>query len=603
MAQAALAELPQLAAQLVDEFGAVPVSAAVGGVAAVVLLRLLLRGGGGPVAGLTEDPTLGYDAKEVADPQTKGWGYAGVRFARCADDDSVVVLEGDEHYPDISGKRIPHFIEFVLDMTGITKEQFDAPLAPMREHFQRSSPALKPAARKALEAALGAENCVLDDLALRTVHSRGGYFAYSVPSNTRLVDGVVRPGTVAEVQALVKLCAAHGLCLIPRGGGTNVSNMLEVPTDEERPVLSLDMRRMRQLADLDEANGVAVIEAGANGREIEVALNARGFTMGHEPDSYEFSTLGGWVSTAASGMKRSRYGNIEDMVLNADLVTAPCGDIHRRLIATARSSHGPEVQQLLFGSEGTQPRTAREFAVRLRWLSAWCVLGAGNFGVIVSAAVKVHRLPPQQRYGAYVFKDWQTGVRFLRELYGTGMTPAACRLVDNDQFRFGHALKPEKGTVGQIGSAVQKFAITKVLGLDPMAMVAATMKWEGTEEQVAAQMSTAAAVSKRHGGVSGGEENGRAGYNVTMAIAYIADFLAERGIVGETFETCCNWDRIDDVIGAAKAEAKRQHVERGLLGTPFISSRITQQYHTGVCIYFTCAPRVAACCCCRLSRL
>ena len=80
MAQAALAELPQLAAQLVDEYGAVPVnvSAAVGGVAAVVLLRLLLRGGGGPVAGLTEDPTLGYDAKEVADPQTKGWGYAGV---------------------------------------------------------------------------------------------------------------------------------------------------------------------------------------------------------------------------------------------------------------------------------------------------------------------------------------------------------------------------------------------------------------------------------------------------------------------------------------------------------------------------------------------
>ena len=80
-------------------------------------------------------------------------------------------------------------------------------------------------------------------------------------------------------------------------------------------------------------------------------------------------------------------------------------------------------------------------------------------------------------------------------------------------------------------------------------------------------------------------------YNVTMANAYIADFLAERGIVGETFETCCNWDRIDEVIGAAKAEAKRQHVERGLLGTPFISSRITQQYHTGVCIYFTCAPR------------
>jgi alkyldihydroxyacetonephosphate synthase len=152
--------------------------------------------------------------------------------------------------------------------------------------------------------------------------------------------------------------------------------MLEVPTEETRPVLSLDMTRMAKVLSLDEANGIAVIECGANGREIEVALNAKGYTMGHEPDSYEFSTLGGWVSTAASGMKRSRYGNIEDMVLNCDLVTAPSGTIHRRLIARARSSHGPELQQLLFGSEG-------------------------NFGVIVTASVKIHRLAERSNYGAY----------------------------------------------------------------------------------------------------------------------------------------------------------------------------------------------------------
>lgn len=152
--------------------------------------------------------------------------------------------------------------------------------------------------------------------------------------------------------------------------------MLEVPTTETRPVLSLDMTRMTKLLSLDEANGIAVIECGANGRELEVALNAKGYTMGHEPDSYEFSTLGGWVSTAASGMKRSRYGNIEDMILNCDLVTAPDGVVHRRLLARARSSHGPEVQSLLFGSEG-------------------------NFGVIVTASVKVHKLASRQNYGAY----------------------------------------------------------------------------------------------------------------------------------------------------------------------------------------------------------
>ena len=114
-------------------------------------------------------------------------------------------------------------------MTQITKAQFDAPLAaPMRSNFKRSASAVPASAAKALTAALGNEHVLLDDLELRTVHSRGGYFSYHVPSNTRLVDGVLRPGTIEEVQAIVRLCAKHKLCLIPRGGGTNVS-MTELP--------------------------------------------------------------------------------------------------------------------------------------------------------------------------------------------------------------------------------------------------------------------------------------------------------------------------------------------------------------------------------------
>ena len=107
-------------------------------------------------------------------------------------------------------------------MTQITKQQFDAPLAtPTRSHFKRSVSAVPPSAAQALIAALGGDHVLLDDLDLRTVHSRGGYFSYHVPTNTRLVDGVLRPGTLEEVQAVVKLCAKNNLCLIPRGG-TNV---------------------------------------------------------------------------------------------------------------------------------------------------------------------------------------------------------------------------------------------------------------------------------------------------------------------------------------------------------------------------------------------
>lgn len=213
--------------ELVNAYGAPTVYGVAGGVAVVMLQNVVLpiargRSTSAPVK-LVENPSLRYDAKEVSDPATKGWGYTGVRFERCKDDDMVVMLVGDKHYPDISGKRIPHFIEFVLEMTQITKAQFDAPLvAPMRDHFERSSSAVSSVAKRALVDALGSRHVILDDLDLRIVHSRGGYFSYHVPTNTRLVDGVVRPSTVEEMQELVRICAKHKLCLIPRGGGTNV---------------------------------------------------------------------------------------------------------------------------------------------------------------------------------------------------------------------------------------------------------------------------------------------------------------------------------------------------------------------------------------------
>jgi alkyldihydroxyacetonephosphate synthase len=509
---------------------------------------------------LVQDPTLDYRSKQDADPTKRGWGYTGVRFEISPEDKWVVVMQGGNHYPGVSGMRIPHFVQFILDMTDTGPEAIDLSVQ-QRDRFESSPPSLPEAGKAALQKEFG--DAFAEAEVLRTVHSRGGFFAYPLLTNTRLVDAVVSPSSVEQVVALIALAKQHQFCLIPRGGGTNVSNMLEVPPRniEPRPVISVDMKRMNKVLSIDEANGTAEIEAGIMGRKLEQDLNARGYTMGHEPDSYEFSTLGGWISTAASGMKRTRYGNIEDMIQNATVVTAS-GDLHTRLLPVPRASHGPELQQLLYGSEG-------------------------NLGLIVSATAKVHRLPEVQTFGAYIFPNYRVGVHFLRELYSSGMTPAACRLVDNDQFRFGHALKPEKGALGRLSSALQKFVVNTVLGFDPHVMVAMTCKYEGTAAQVAAQEAAVAEIAGHHGGFSGGAENGRAGYNVTMAIAYIADFVAEHGVIGETFETCAPWDRIHDVIDAAKAEAFKQHKAHGLPGKPFISSRITQQYHSGVCIYFT----------------
>ena len=136
-------------------------------------------------------------------------------------------------------------------------------------------------------------------------------------------------------------------------------------------------------------------------------------------------------------------------------------------------------------------------------------------------------------------------------------------------------------------SKLQTFVVTKYYGFDPLTMCAATMKYEGSRTEVAQQKAEVTKIAKKYGGVSGGAEGGRTGYNVTMAIAYIGDFLAGHNIIGETFETCAPWDKVTEVRVAAKEAAEKHHKLLDLPGQSFISSRVTQQYRSGVCIYFT----------------
>ena len=515
---------------------------------------------GSPMQLIARDDKLDYESKLHNVDSKKGWGYMDVKFDQT---DRTIKLNGSNHYPDIGGKVIPHFVGFILEMIGITYEEFMAPSKGnmMVEKFE-STPALTGPAKDALDKRYKADQLEYSEH-VRVMHSRGGYYSYCVETNTRMVDAVVFVESVEDVEDLVTLAREQSLVLIPRGGGTNVSNMLEVPHDEPRKVLSVDMTRMDKLLNIDEKNTTAEIEAGANGRLLEEQLNARGYTMGHEPDSYEFSTLGGWVSTAASGMKRTKYGNIEDIVVDIKMVTMQ--GKHSKKMTQPRYCHGPDIQKMLIGSEG-------------------------NFGVITSVVVHVHPLPERQDFDSYVFKSWQLGLQFMREVYLAGCVPAACRLVDNDQFRFGHALKPEKkSTKDIVKSKVQTFAVTKVYGMDPLKMCAATMKYEGSRIEVAQQQAQLATIAKKYGGVSGGSEGGRTGYNVTMAIAYIGDYLAGHNIIGETLETCAPWDKITEVIEVAKAASVKHYQELGLPGhtRSFISSRVTQMYQSGVCIYFT----------------
>ena len=484
------------------------------------------------------------------------WGFADSGFA--LDARGRLTFTGTR-YP-ISGKVLPDFLPWA-------RETIDAELEPGDVH-ESHYPTPVPERRvnegfeTELEALLGPDGLSRDPAArLRHAHGHTQEEMWAVKYGRleRVPDLVARPGSEEQVRELVALAERHGVCLIPYGGGTNVSLALACPPDEPRPIVSVETRRMRRVLWIDAENRTACIEAGANGREIAEVLGRHGFTLGHEPDSYEFSTLGGWIATEASGMKKNRYGNIEDLVLSVTAVT-PRG-VLRRERSWARESVGGDPGRWLLGSEG-------------------------RLGLVTSAVVKIFPLPEAQSYGSVLFRSFEDGFAFLREVQSSGAVPASIRLMDNLQFQFGQALKPGKSGLAALKSRVEKWLVLRVLGFEPDQMVACTLLFEGGAAEVAAQRRRVFALARRHGGMKGGAENGRRGYALTFAIAYIRDFMMRHWVLGESFETAVPWSQCLELVRNVKQRLWQEHAKRGLPGKPFVSARVTQLYETGVCVYF-----------------
>ncbi len=486
-----------------------------------------------------------------------GWGFADTRFE--VQPDESVVMTGARY--SLSGVKLPALVPW---LSGV----LNAPLSYKNRHPAHYPPEV-PAPREApaLMAALGEvfkpEQLSQDALTrLRRGHGHTGaeIWAIRYEKIERVPDLVVFPTSHDEVVALTRLASEHGACLIPFGGGTNVTDALRLSLHEERFAIAVDMRRMNRILWIDKVNHMACIEAGANGKHISEELARYGVTMGHEPDSLEFSTLGGWIATNASGMKKNRYGNIEDIVLDMQVVT-PLGVVSRPSVGP-RESIGVNPRNIMFGSEG-------------------------NLGIVTSATVKLFDLPEVQRYGSVIFPELRDGLAFLYDLKRAGAVPASVRVMDNTQFQFGQALKPATTGFAAIAkSRAEKLFVTRVKGFDPDKLVAATIVFEGTQAEVDHQERVLYEIAAQHGGIKGGSTNGERGYQLTFGIAYIRDLTFEHCAIAESFETSVPWSKAMELYDRVHARVIQEHAARRLPGKPFFTGRITQVYDTGVCMYF-----------------
>ncbi|KAL6725734.1 hypothetical protein Aduo_007767 [Ancylostoma duodenale] len=484
-----------------------------------------------------------------------GWGYADSYFK--LNQAGHVTMAGDKY--DMSGQVMPHFRPWFeanlgvdLDYKTPSQKITDMEIPPPVENDEIYDGLLKAnisfsnAPRMRL---MRAHGHTVHDI----IHLRHGKFP-------RLPDIVVWPRSEKDVQTIIELAMSTNCAIIPIGGGTSVSNALECPDYEKRVVLSMDMALMDKIIWIDKENLTCRAEAGIVGQSLERQLNDKGFTCGHEPDSIEFSTLGGWVSTRASGMKKNKYGNIEDLLIHVNFATAK-GMIQKQC-QVPRISSGPDLHHVILGSEGT-------------------------LGVVTEVTIKIFPLPEVKRHGSLVFPDFAHGVEFFREVARQRIQPASLRLMDNEQFIMGQALKVEsKSFWASLKSSMSRMYVTKWKGFHIDEMCAATCVFEGTAEEVNNEERRLYALAERYKGVVGGEENGKYGYRLTFAIAYLRDLGMEYGVLGESFETSVPWDKVLNLCRNVKELIKRQAKNLGVQYPVLSSCRVTQIYDAGACVYF-----------------
>ncbi len=484
------------------------------------------------------------------------WGFRDSGFT--AGPHGQVMLAGSR-YP-LSGTELPELLPWVRGILGVDfdlKDTHDSAYPP-----EVPPPYENRAFLQAVRSILSEGDLSTDDenrLRHGHGHTLDEMYAIKYAKLERVPDLVVYPSDEAQVAELVAAAVRHDVCLVPYGGGTNVTEAVRCPVEEQRMIVSMDMSRLNRILWIDPTNLMACIQAGAIGRHIEEQLAQHGFTLGHEPDSIEFSTLGGWIATHASGMKKNRYGNIEDIVLDVHVVTAR-GEVSRSAVAP-RESIGLDAKRWVLGSEG-------------------------NLGIITHAVVKIFPLPEVQRYDSLLFASFGQGVSFMYDLMRENTPPASVRLADNLQFQLSQTLKSKAEGLQALKRRVERFFVTRLRGFDPEHMVACTLLYEGTRSEVDGQDAAVRRIARRYGGMRAGAENGKRGYQLTFGIAYIRDFMMKHYILGESFETSVPWSQALSLCENVKRRIEKEYAGRALPGRPFISARMTQLYQTGVCIYF-----------------
>lgn len=506
--------------------------------------------GGTPLAARLENEIRRLGAERSMTTQERsmehmkwwGWGDANVSFTHT-------------DKPDL-GPFIREKIDIDLDGRPSKVLDFDS--------LDIAEPIIGDEFAAALAAALR-DDQITSDAMERVVHTYGKSLRDLVRIRRgdlgRLPDVIVYPENEDEVSAIMTAALAHDVVVIPFGGGTNISESLEPPRGERRTVVSVDMQKMDRVIEIDEAARTARVQAGVFGPHLEEQLNRTGWTLGHFPDSFTYSTLGGWIATRSSGMQSDKYGDIADMTKGLRAVT-PAGVLVTRAVPS--KSTGPDVNQMMIGSEG-------------------------RLGIITEATVQVHRQPEVRKILGYLFPTWTASLQAMAEIAESAATPSVTRVSDPNETKFSFATKKAGGLMDKFQSTALQQFLKRVKHYDMEDACLSFIGYEGDEQHVKLQRKLVGEIVSKHNGICVGSGPGEMYDQKKFDTPYIRDHLLDYGGLADVSETSAPWSKLEPLYDGVVAAANKAFAEIGVAG--WIMSHLSHSYHSGACLYFTFAFR------------
>lgn len=440
---------------------------------------------------------------------------------------------------------------FLVEQVGVPSRTSEV---PSLKRILPGEPNLSEADLASLIKVVG-EGAVSVDPADRAAHSLGcsltDYLHVRAIDEIAAPDAIVRPASRSEVLELLRICGRKRIDVVPFGGGTSVVGGVATLNGDDRSQIAIAFDNMANVVSISDIDCTATVQPGITGPVLERILDARGFTLGHLPQSWERATIGGYVATRSAGQASTGYGRADEMVESLTVAT-PRGEM--QLGRAPKSAAGPDLRQLFIGSEGV-------------------------LGLVTEVTMRIRHKPAYEKYEGLMFPDFESGSTAYRQLAQAGLTADVMRLSDASETQT--TLKMS-GPSGRTKEAFEKYLeIRKVSG-----GCLAILGWEGhSRRAVSARRSAAWSILRKHGAASLGGSVGAAWRKHRFEGAYLRDELLDRGYIVETLETASHYSKIPE-LKAAVEQSLQDSLSRPGQGV-HIMCHISHVYETGCSLYFT----------------